>query len=100
MPKSSPAMRRNASRISSSVTGSDSGACSRSRSHAMARNQPSPNGMNNTTPSALSRANKVSAGGGVSCTSASRMCVSYCLPTKSMPSSRRTALCAPSQPTT
>ena len=93
-------MRWNESRISSSVTGSVSGACSRSRSHAMARNQPSPNGIISTTPLSLVTPVSVSLGARVNATSASRMCVSYCLPTKSIPTSRRTVLCAPSHPTT
>ncbi len=100
MPKSSPAMRRNESRISSSVTGSFSGACSRSRSQAMARNQPSPNGIMSTTPRSFVTPVKVSSGARVRRTSASRMCVSYCLPTNSIPTNRRIALWAPSQPTT
>ena len=100
MPKSSPAMRWNESRISSSVTGSFSGACSRNRSQAMARNQPSPNGIISTAPRSFVTPVNVSSGARVRRTSASRMCVSYCLPTKSMPTSCRTVLCAPSHPTT
>ena len=100
MPKSWPAIRWNESRISSSVTGSRSGACSRSRSHAIARNQPSPNGISSTTPFSLGTPVNVSPGARVSRTSANRMCVSYCLPTKSIPSRLRTVLCAPSHPTT
>ncbi len=93
-------MRWNESRISSSVTGSLSGACSRNRSQAMARNQPSPNGIISTAPRSFVTPVNVSCGARVRRTSASRMCVSYCLPTKSMPTSCRTVLCAPSHPTT
>src|SRR5207244_2348489 len=66
-------------------TGSRSGACSRSRSHTSARNQPSPNGTSKATPFSLVIPVNVSSGARVSCTSASRMCVAYCLPTKSTP---------------
>ena len=85
MPKSVPAMPANDSRISVMVTGTSSARSSRCRSHAIARNQPSPNGTMSTTPSALVLANMASAGGSVSRTSASAMCVGYCLPTKSTP---------------
>ena len=66
----------------------------------MARNQPSPNGIISTTPVSLVTPVNVSSGARVRRTSASRMCVSYCLPTNSMPTNRRTVLCAPSHPTT
>jgi hypothetical protein len=71
MPKSVFAMRRNASLISESETGSDSGTCSRVLSHAIARNQPSPNGTKSTTPSGPVAAESPSVGGCVSRTSAS-----------------------------
>ena len=45
-------------------------------------------------------AEQVSSGGWASRTSASMMCVSYCVPTKSTPIRPRTVLCAPSAPTT